>query len=91
MNDALSILSEADQERVAALAQQLSQYCLGIFAPHRHGDDGLIQPLPSNLISYEKDLKVSFVPSDRDLENAIAVGWQWKDGKLGVFARCCAA
>jgi hypothetical protein len=88
----MSILEHIDaagQQRIGAIAQELSQYGLGVFAPHAHGEDGAIQPLPRGMVSYEQNLKVSFIPQTSVPSDSIAVGWRWNNGAMEVCAHCC--
>ena len=90
MNDILQNLNVTDRRRIEAVAQELSRYGLGILAPHTHDRDGKIGPLPSDMVSYEKNLKVGFVPQASVPSNSIAVGWRWNNGALSACAHCCA-
>jgi hypothetical protein len=89
MKNTIESLRLRDKERIEAIAQELALYGLGLFEPHAHDENGNIVPLPDGVISYESDLKVSFIAQENVPANSVAVGWRWNNGALTVFANCC--
>lgn len=89
MNSILESLNVDDKRRVEAIAQELAKFGLGVFFPHAHDPEGKIVPLPAGIISYENNLRVSFIPEISAPSDSIPVGWRWSDGTMRVCARCC--
>ena len=76
---------------VVTAMQILSQYGLGVMAPHMHNEVGGFVALPSDMVSCEEDLIVSFhredsLPSD----DLVPVAWRWdaQNGMVKVSGRC---
>jgi hypothetical protein len=89
MKSTIESLRLKDKERIEAIAGELAQYGLGVFEPHAHDENGNIVPLPDGVVSYERDLKVSFIPQENVPADSVAVGWRWNNGALTVCANCC--
>jgi hypothetical protein len=85
----LEQLDEASKRKVEEIARELSSYGLGVFVPHAHDNHGNIGPLPTDVVAFEKDLQVTFVPKSELPCDAIAVGWRWQEGALEVCTHCC--
>lgn len=79
-----------NNSRINEIAEELAGFGLGIFTPHTHNKDGSFSPHKSGIISYENNLKVSFIPIESAPKNAVAVGWVWNGENIEVCAGCCA-
>ena len=77
---------------VQQMLRQLSKHQLGIFMPHRHGQQtGDFEALPEDVIQVESGLEVSF-RSTEDIVNRedrfLPVGWCWRAGASTPIAVC---
>jgi hypothetical protein len=75
--------------RLVTIARELSAYGLAITAPHMHCMDGTVSTLPSGMLSYEKNLKTSFLAASETKKFDIPVSWRWNGSDLEVCAACC--
>lgn len=75
--------------RLAEIAKELSDFGLAISLPHAHTPEGALVELPTDLVSLESDLQVTFVRPEEVPGSAIPVGWRWVSGELRAFASCC--
>lgn len=92
MSEILRVAQEAiNNKEVQEAAQTLAKYNLGIFVPHLHDEQtGEILPLPAAVISCERDLKITFLPS-ADVDTGMeSVAWRWNGREIEVCASCCA-
>lgn len=79
-------------EEVRQAAQVLAKYGLGILIPHMHDEKtGEILPLPTNMISCERDLVVSFKRIDHLEVDMVPVAWRWGANGFEICASCCGA
>lgn len=73
---------------VIDMIKRLGEYGLGVFMPHLHTQNGF-EPLPSNIVQLESDLKIEFVErSSLEVQGAAPVGWVWDADKAIVTAAC---
>ena len=77
---------------VQEMLRRLSEYKLGIFMPHMHGEQtGEFQPLPDEVMQVESGLEVSFRPTEEIANQAdrfLPVGWVWRAGASTPVAAC---
>lgn len=75
---------------VLSAMRLLAKYNLGVFMPHMHDPrTGEFQVLPSDVVTYENGLKVSFESMSKLSEdNVIPVAWIWSEGGPGTVAGC---
>lgn len=69
------------QPEVQEMLKKLSEYGLGVFMPHMHDSEtGNFVPLPTEMVSVERDLQVSFHHiSDPEVASSRPVGWVWSN------------
>ncbi len=77
---------------VQEMLRRLSEYGLGIFMPHMHGEQtNKFRPLPNGVIQVESGLDVTFRPAEEvayRTDRFLPVGWFWRSGKLAPVAVC---
>jgi len=77
-----------ENPEVQGMVRRLAEFGLGVMVPHSHTDQGEFLPLPSDKVSFEQGLRVSFKDKDDPaLQSSIAVGWRW-DAGTQTIARC---
>lgn len=88
--DIIQCLDAEARKRVEGAAKVLADYGLAVAVPHLHSSSGEIGDLPTDVASYEEELRVTFIPKSAVPSHAIPVGWRWLDDQLQVYALCCA-
>ena len=77
---------------VQEMLRRLSEYKLGIFMPHMHGQHtGDLCPLPDDVMQVESGLEVSFQTTEEielQADRFIPVGWLWRSGVATTLAVC---
>ncbi|HXA18616.1 MAG TPA: hypothetical protein VN380_16600 [Thermoanaerobaculia bacterium] len=77
---------------VQEMLHRLSKYNLGIFMPHMHTEESDFAVLPHGMTQVERDLQVSFMATeDEQLQDAVEVGWFWREGSVEMCKRRCDA
>lgn len=90
-NDIENSVNAINNFEVQEMIKKLSEYGLAVAVPHMHGEDGSFLPLPDEIVSFEDNLKVSFVrKEDLNSESIVPVMWRWdkKLHSISVTAGC---
>ncbi|MDJ1182902.1 hypothetical protein [Roseofilum casamattae] len=77
--------------KVQAMIEELSSYGLGVCMPHMHDENAEeeFSQLPKGMVSYEENLKVSFVDAS-EVANQVPVAWVWDaDSESVVVIGAC--
>lgn len=83
--------SAIEAPEVIEAMKVLAKHKLGVCMPHSHAENGEFTELPSGIVSFEEDLKVSFHNAEHPpVKNSVAVGWRWNPdtGMVEAIARC---
>jgi hypothetical protein len=81
---------ELAMQEIENASKVLAKYNLGICFPHMHNEsNGNILPLPSGIVSKERDLQVSFQAVSHVAQDGIPVAWRWDGTRLEVCGCCC--
>jgi hypothetical protein len=83
------VIEAVNTPAVQAMIKALSKCGLGVFMPHIQTRNGF-EPLPTNIVQLEGDLKVSFVTTDDPkIAEASPVGWVWNEQEARAAACFC--
>ena len=83
--------SSINLPEVQEMLKKLSEYNLGIFMPHMHGEiDGEFQVLPKGVVQLEDGLRVSFVEEQAisEPDSYVPIGWVWSEDGAASSAVC---